>query len=447
MTPLWSIIMWGSMIWLVPVIYFMLKNECKPKKNIIVGVTLPWEAQRDEAVLALLERYKKEMKVTCWISLAMVVPCQFISSVGVAMTALILWIVAICFVLFIPYIRCNKALRQLKEERGWRRTEESPQVVTDLKAAAAEMRWLSPWWFLPPFLISLVPLFFDRGLWGLWVFDAAMVPVFYLCYRYLYRSRAEVVDADSERTLVLTRIRRYNWGKCWLIVAWATGFFNIGMWLTLEHVWLCMAVILLYGLVVCVSVISIEFRVRRLQEKLTVDSGQGYYVDDDDRWIWGMLYYNPNDTRLMVNARVGINATFNMARRSAQVIMGLVLALLLACPLLGVWMIGMERAPVELEVTETEIVGSHYGGHWSVALEDIKSVQLLEERPKLSRVAGTGMDSALTGQFNSSEFGRMTICLDPRTGPWLLVEQTDGKLFLFGASEEGVSEEIAARLQ
>ena len=73
----------------------------------------------------------------------------------------------------------------------------------------------------------------------------------------------------------------------------------MGLWLTLEHIWLFMAVILVYSLVVCISIIGIEFRVRRLQEKLTEGSGQEYYVDEDDRWIWGMLYYNPNDTRLI----------------------------------------------------------------------------------------------------------------------------------------------------
>lgn len=446
MTLFWNIIMWGSMISLVPIMYFMLKNECKPKKNIIVGVTLPYEAQQDETVLALLERYKKEMKITCWASLAAVVPGLFISDIGIAMTALMLWIVAICVVFFIPYIRCNRSLRQLKEERGWRRTGEAPHAVTDLKAAAEEMRWISPWWFLPPVIISLIPLFFDRTTWWMWVIDAALVPVFYLCYRYLYRNRAEVVDEDSERTIALTRIRRYNWGKCWLFMAWQTGLFNVGLWLTLEHIWLCMEVILVYGFAACVAVIGIEFRVRRLQEKLTADSGQGYYVDDDEHWIWGILYYNPNDTRLMVNARIGINSTFNMARRSGQVIMGLVLAVLLACPLVGVWMIGMEHAPVELEVTETELVGSHYGGHWSVALADIAEAEVIEDLPRLTRVAGTGMETACTGQFSSSEWGRVTLCINPQAGPWLLVKDFNGKLFLFGASEEGAVEKIAASL-
>ena len=442
----WRLFMWAAALPVLPIMYFVQKNECKPKKNIIVGVTLPYEAQGDGEVLALLERYKREMKLTCWIMLGAGVPSLFLRSFGAFLTVWMLWIDAVSVVFFIPYVRCNKALRRLKETRGWR-TEEAPQVVTDLQAAAEEMRWLSPWWFLPPFLIALIPLLFEREVWWAWTACAALVPVFYLCYRHLYRNRAEVVDADSQRTMALTRIRRYNWGKFWLVMAWATGIFNALLWLTLDHVWLCMGVCLLYGVLTVAEAVGIEFRVRRLQEKLTADSGRGYYVDEDDRWLWGIFYYNPNDARLMVNARTGINTTFNLARRSGQVLMGLVLVIMLALPLTGVWEMGMERAPVELELTETELVGSYFGGEWSVTLEDIAEIQVLPERPKLRRVAGTGMENALTGQFSAEDWGRVTVCIDPRTGPWLLVTAEDGTLYLFGASQADAVEEIAAKLQ
>ncbi len=447
MTLFWALVSWAVMLPVLPIVYSLQKNECRPKKNLIAGVTLPYEAQEDGEVHALLEQYRKELKAVCLGMLAAVIPSLLFKSVGLFLTYYILWAIALAAVFLIPYIRCNRSLQKLKVERGWRQSRETPQVVTDLKAAAEEMRRPSLWWFLPPFLLSLVPLLFDRSIWGIWVLDAALVPVFYLCCRYLYRNRAEVVDEDSGRTLALTRIRRYNWSKCWITLAWATGLFNLGLWLTLEHIWLCMAVILAYGFTGCITVIRIEFRVRRLQEKLTADSGRGYYVDGDDHWIWGMIYYNPNDTRLTVNARVGVGSSLNMARRPAQIIMGLLLAVLLACPLCGVWMLGMERAPVELEITDTELTGSHFGRHWSVALADVAEIEVIETLPRLSRIMGTGMETACTGQFSSSQWGRVTLCIDPRVGPWLLVKQNDGELFLFGASEEGRTAETATKLR
>lgn len=170
-----NLILWAFMLPLIPIMYFTLRNECKPKKNIIVGVTLPYEARVDPEVLGLLERYKKEMKRICWLSLLSVIPCLFIQSIGISMTLWILWIFAVAFAFYMPYVRCNTALRKLKNARGWKR-KGNQKAVADLKAAAESMRWISPLWFLPPFLISLLPLSFDRTLLWLWALDAGPDP-------------------------------------------------------------------------------------------------------------------------------------------------------------------------------------------------------------------------------------------------------------------------------
>ena len=438
-----NLIFWGSLIWLPWLEYAMLRNEAKPKKNIVVGVTLPYAAQADPAVKGLLENYKRELKHITWLTMLPVLPCLFVPRFGVGLTLLLTWTVAVCFVPNIPYIRCNRALARLKEERGWSRRT-SLQAVADLKAAAVETRWISPLWFLPPFLLSLIPLCFERTLWWLWLMDAALVVLFYVCYRFLYRNRSEMADGDTDRTIALTRIRRYNWGKAWLVCAWAAGVFNAALWLTLDHIWLCLAVTLIYGLVVCLALVGVEFRVRRLQEKLTAGSGRDFYVDEDEYWIWGMFYYNPNDSHLLVNARVGINTTINLAKRSGQVITALILAVLLACPLAGIWtevhLTEMERAPVELIVTETEIVASHNGSEYVVAFQNVESAELLTELPTLRRVAGTAMESAYTGSWKNDEWGRFTCCIDPRVGPWLLIETKDGGRCLFGGSTAGAAE-------
>ena len=47
-------------------------------------------------------------------------------------------------------------------------------------------------------------------------------------------------------------------------------------------------------MVVC---FRLEFGLRRAQEKLTVSSGTGWYVDEDDKWLWGLFYYDPHDRR------------------------------------------------------------------------------------------------------------------------------------------------------
>lgn len=53
----------------------------------------------------------------------------------------------------------------------------------------------------------------------------------------------------------------------------------------------------------------------------------------DDRWYGGLIYYNPADPALMVSKRVGVGYTFNFARPSAWIILGLILAFALGARL------------------------------------------------------------------------------------------------------------------
>ena len=51
--------------------------------------------------------------------------------------------------------------------------------------------------------------------------------------------------------------------------------------------------------------------------------------DDDDKWIFGMFYYNPNDSRLNVEKRFGYGATINIAHPAGKVITVITALLLL----------------------------------------------------------------------------------------------------------------------
>ena len=138
------IILWASVIWLVPIMYFRLKNETKFKKNIAVGVTMPYDGRVDPAVLARLEQFKRELKWVCLVLLAMavigtVLPVGF----GAALTLFCIW-TDLCIVLpYVPYIRCNRDLKKIKAERGWKR-QTAENVTVDLSVAAQEFRSCRP---------------------------------------------------------------------------------------------------------------------------------------------------------------------------------------------------------------------------------------------------------------------------------------------------------------
>ena len=79
---IWRIILWGSLIWLPYMMYRVLGGEAKFTKNIVVGVTMPFEAHEDAEVCRRLAKFKKELGIVCAVLTAAVVPCVFIRSVG-----------------------------------------------------------------------------------------------------------------------------------------------------------------------------------------------------------------------------------------------------------------------------------------------------------------------------------------------------------------------------
>ncbi len=170
-------------------------------------------------------------------------------------------------------------------------------------------------------------------------------------------------------------------------------------------------------------------------------SGGDFYVDEDDKWIWGMFYYNPNDSRLIINNRTGMNTTINLAKRSGQIIMAATTLMLLCLPLFGVWMDNMESTPVGLELNDTAIISTHTSVEYEVPFDSITYVEYVAEKPKLKRSVGTGMDTVLKGRFGTP-WGSASICVDPRTLPYIYLETDEGKRYLFGSSDSAETEAV-----
>lgn len=439
-----NLILWGSVIWIPALLYVILKNEARHKKNIAVGVTLPPAAWEDEEVKAILARYRRALGWTCLGVTLAALPFLWCKSLGVSVTAMCLWLDVCLVAPYVPYWRCNRRLRACKKARGWKKQQ--PGTVVNLTQAAQTVRWLSPWCFAAPLAVALVPLALDRQpwIWAVYAVDAAMVLLSWGGYRWLYRNRAETVDADPLRTEALTRVRRAAWGRCWLWTAWSMAALNLCLWLLQSRPLAMMAAIVAVSFVLVVAVIGVELRTRRLQETLTADCTGPLVVDEDEHWIGGILYYNPQDKRLVINDRTGMNSSFNLARPAGRIIMGFCVLLLLAMPLLGVWVWQEETSPVTLTCTDTALVASHAGSRWEIPLDEIQEWERLDEKPGISRIAGTGMDSVQKGTY-ASKWGNITVCLDPRTGPWLLVV-TEEKTYLLGSSTAGDADRVCAAL-
>ncbi|MBE6129832.1 MAG: hypothetical protein E7185_11235 [Erysipelotrichaceae bacterium] len=432
-------ILWLSVIWLPFLMVYMNVNETKAKKNIILGVTLPQEGREDADVLKELESFKRNEWLSVAVLVVMAAAMWIFSDEHAYMTPWMLWIV-FCIVLpYVPYVLSNGRLRNLKVQKGW--VQEKRVIRVDTSALPPE-NWFSPWLFVAPVLVCLLPVLFDTSMAVMYVISAVMCALFWFGYRYLYRNKAEMVDSNAELTAVLTRVRRYNWGKMWLLTAWFMAAFCLDAWITGINALIGIILGIVVTVLLCWLAFRLEMRMRHVQEKLTEQSGDDWYVDDDDHWLGGLLYYNPDDSRLIINNRIGLNSTVNIARPAGKVFIALSLVMILAMPLLGGFLDGGVKKEITLAVEDDRIVCTSGMGSYRIDLDDVQEIKVLEELPSnMRRSFGTGTETLLQGRFSADGYGSMEVNLDPRQGPYLLIT-TEGKTYLFGTRDGSAVREI-----
>lgn len=432
-------VLWLSFIWIPALICWVQLNEAKFKKNITVGVTLPPQAQSDEGVLKILADYRRNTIASTGFVIVLGVLCWMIDT-PYMMTVSMIWVLVGILFPMLPFIYANLKLKDYKKEKGW---VQQPRTVYVDTGAIENTRTLSPWLFVPPVVICLIPAFLDRSLIMVYVLFAAFCASFWFGYRYLYRNKAEMFNDDSGVTNALSRMRRYNWGKEWLMLSYGMALCSIAMSVPARYQTVAMIVMMAGMTAMIFYVVHLEMKARRIQQKLTENSGSGFYVDEDDHWPLGMFYYNPDDTHFIINNRTGLNTTINVARPAGKILMGLTALLLAALPFMGLYFDRLGTKPIELAVNEEALTvrSGHY--HYEVQLDEIAHTELLEKLPSnLSRKMGTGTQTLSEGTWAAEEYGTMKLLIDPNVSPFILIETKDGKYWLFNCRESAETQAV-----
>jgi len=425
-----NIIMVACFIPIWPIIFFMIRNYAKPKKLIILGATLPQSVHEDDAVLAVIASFKKWLNITMLPLLPLSAAPFFMSSMGAAMTWYMVWFVLLLVSPYAVFALHRGKLINLKRENNWY-SEEFNLTLAEVKAAGVPVLRISNFWFLIPVVLSMLPvayMFLNPGeliMASVYISFAVTTFLFWPFYHLIFRQRSEIVNENLTLTMALTRVRRYNWGKFWVVATWSTGLLNLLLWLCesrpIAFLWLTL------GYTVLILIISVytEFATRRAQQKLTSGDIGDMYLDEDDYWIGGFLYNNPNDEHFMVNYRVGMGMTVNLAKTAGKILMGFAALSIIAMPFLGVWIWIEEATPVKLVLSDTYLTVRHTTDAYVIRLSEIESIELVETREDLprinSRTNGMSSTNINKGTFSVRSLGKTFLCMHPENPPFLII--------------------------
>lgn len=443
---------------ILPVIYFTMLNERKPKNNLILSTTIPKEAWEDPRVLAITKKYTKELTISCILLALFYIPAFFMEYISFIMTYVMLWTDAIIIVPSIPYVRAVKAMRALKKE-NWYHPELVTVQVTDTSLASVFEEKQNTYTFanfLLPLLVSLIPLMFPlvvplegsiSALYIVILCNSSTILMCYYCYT-LLRKKEDRVNSDITLTAVLTRIRRFYWGKCWIYVSWLSAGISFSALLLFVSEWAFIIALGVFVTGILALVVGMELKIRKEQQRLNMEQPSEILMDEDDNWPYGIICYNKNDKNLFVNSRVGFGVTVNFAHPVGKALDIFAIVMLLLLPFIGIFTVKEEFTKPKVVLTGTAIEAHHTDLEYSIPLDDIYTVSYLTEMPKASKTWGTNFPHLYKGKFSIKDIGQSgLLCLDPYDDAFLLIRTIDETYYMFSMEDSAELEKIYKTLE
>ena len=242
---------------------------------------------------------------------------------------LLAWILLV-FALFLvaaPYGKGNTELKDLKKELG---ITKSGVIYTDLTSTNTVHALKLAWIILPNVLAllgTIAAVLIDFGVFGV-IPAVEKYALTVMSLSFLFRNM--VISRDSSINANYSRAKKKTWADLFIAMSWANALYLIAnsvlMFFTDSEAAVLIST-LGYTAVIMVVVIIGVINQRQVESRYARDT-ELELTDDDDNWILGMFYYNPNDTRLNVEKRLGYGATVNFAHPAGKVI-GIVSAIIL----------------------------------------------------------------------------------------------------------------------
>lgn len=225
------------------------------------------------------------------------------------------------------------------------------------------------------------------------------------------------------------------------LISFVTPWFSISF--TIWMLW-----ILLFFVVLGVPYYKAHKRARQIK------ADRGWYVDgdsqdptaDDDHWIVGIFYYNPQDKHTMVKPRVGTGNTINMARPIGKILGFILIIIMLSLPATCIWVMAEEFVPIHLVIEDTTLEANHIRSSYTIPISLIEEIELLDKLPKMSRDNGTSMDTLRKGNFSNKSYGDFKVFLNPKNTVFLKIKAAD-TLYIMSGYDDDETKAIYQNLQ
>lgn len=474
---LFRIIMISCMLIMFIVMFATLSSANKPKKNMFMAVTLPYDVLESDFIKEIQKEYKSLCNKVYIIMLLTAIPCIFpfwiFKNITVYIFYMLIWCLVFSYYGIIPFKLMNRKVKAEKSKNNWF-VGEKKVVYCDTKTTLLKNSMpISNKYFLIPILIGIIPLimsiknFSSENIVFLVVaiLNLGVILLMFYIAKIFNKNKLKTYSTDSEINFILNKTEKRMVSIYFLINAIVESLIILVFYLTLfDYIDIKFFNIIIISTVVLSSIVVLGFiyikkRINDLDEELTSkNKNSEIIVDDDDCWIDGIYYYNPNDSSKIVSSRFGYNMTYNiatkhgyfMAKKLDKIVLGATFLLMI------ILMIPSEFATSSISFNDNSpnISISSFPYSYDLDYNDIESITITNEPISFKlRTNGIATEEKCIGNFKSDKYGKCRVYLyfdGKDNNPKYIVMKLKNNKFdylIYNTKDDKNTEKVYSKLQ
>ncbi|MGO3913058.1 PH domain-containing protein [Enterococcus viikkiensis] len=402
----------GILILCNVIMAFVSALAAKPHNYVIIENTFPADKINDPQVLHFSKSYRKRQFQLAFmlslLDLILLLPMKDSSFMLLFFLLLYLTIGANYFMM-LRYIRKG---HQLIIDNEWRLPTQPIQIDTKL-VLNKNRKLVSPWWFLLTLGLNLLFSFLlyrqELGslTWILLVTNLSVWLTLLVTWCVIRRLPVRSMTDDQNLNQQYNDLTKFYWSSLSVFLSVILSVLIYVPLLTTtinpNYFTLLMVVEFILIFFFCGSTIWWLLRLRQKQDQLLTQSTTVRYSGDDYYWRYG-IYYNPDDRRLMIPDRIGMNISVNLGRIGGKIFMGLLPVILVIATLVAVvplYVLDYHPDPLTYELkNETLLLDGPFIKKQTIPLNQIEDVALINQLPTRSvRTSGLATNDYATGYF------------------------------------------------
>lgn len=413
-----------SNIFTILIVRFGFIGNYEYKQGMILGVHIPQENIGDEEVAGLIEKTKHNYKIFQNVNAFLGIAICFVNFLNMIIFVLIwcVWLIGYAVGIELLMIIPHRKMYDIKVKNKW--VIESQKRIyadTSLSAVRGEVKL---YYHLIPIGAEIV-----TGI-ILWVVSGRTKDfnqaVNKMVKKYIFKG-----------VLITNIINAFSW--LYIFIEYI-GHSRI----TDANYYVYIGIQFMYTLAILWMIIVIG---KKKEEILNRDD-EPLYVDDDEYWKTG-FYNNPADPKVLVKNRLSdMNYSFNLGNKAGKAIMWSLEAVVAG---FIIWFVAIMIPYINVHI-DTEIKDNYFtvkavGYEFSINIDDIEEVQLMDKMPKdsFTRTNGGATEEYNIGNYKGNTYGKCMLFIWNGYGPVVMIKG-DNKIVFVNYKEDGAALKLYEQL-